>query len=311
MAASSHKTIYAALAANLLIAVTKFIAGAISNSAAMIAEGVHSLVDTVNELLLLLGLHRSKKKPDASHPFGYGKELYFWSFIVSIMIFGLGGGISIYQGIAHIIKPEEMGDPTVNYIVLGLSIIFEGTSLIIAIKQFNQVRGTTPFWEAVVKSKDPSSFLVLFEDAAAVAGLFIVMIFVYLSHAFNKPYLDGVASLLVGLILVVVSAILARESRSLLMGEGVSSTTRDKICHLVEGNEQVIKVQHILSTYQSPTEVLMMLIVAFKEDMDTGELNVAIDRIRDQVKAEFEFVRFIMIQPESVEHHMLWNDDSH
>lgn len=309
--ASSKTSIYAALAANLLIAVTKFIAGGISNSAAMVAEGVHSLVDTVNELLLLLGLYRSKKQADATHPFGYGKELYFWSFIVSIMIFGLGGGISIYQGIAHIIEPEKLGDPTINYIVLGLSIVFEGTSLIIAVKQFNQVRGNTPFWEAVVKSKDPSSFLVLFEDAAAVAGLFIVMICVYFSHAFNKPFLDGVASLLVGLILVVVSAILARESRSLLMGEGVSVQTRDKICHLVEGDEHVIKVQHILSTYQSPTEVLMMLIVAFHEDMDTSEINAAIDRIRDEVKREFKFVRFVMIQPESLEHHVLWNDDSH
>jgi cation diffusion facilitator family transporter len=309
--ASSKTSIYAALIANLLIAITKFIAGGISNSAAMVAEGVHSVVDTVNELFLLLGIHRSKKLPDATHPFGYGKELYFWSFIVSIMIFGLGGGISIYQGIAHIIKPEELGDPTINYIVLSLSIVFEGTSLIIAIKQFNQIRGTTPFWQAVVKSKDPSSFLVLFEDAAAVAGLFIVMICVYISHRFNKPYIDGVASLLVGLILVVVSAILARESRSLLMGEGVSTQTRDKICRMVEGDGHVVKVQHILSTYQSPTEVLLMLIVAFKEDMDTEDINKAIDRIRDVIKTEFNLVRFVIIQPESLEHHILWNDDKH
>lgn len=309
--ASTKTSIYAALVANLLIAITKFIAGAISNSAAMIAEGVHSLVDTVNELLLLLGIHQSQKKADATHPFGYGKELYFWSFIVSIMIFGLGGGISIYQGISHIIKPEEMGDPTINYIVLGLSIIFEGASLIIAIKQFNKVRGNTPWWEAVVKSKDPSSFLVLFEDAAAVAGLFIVMIFVYLSHALNKPYLDGVASLLVGLILVVVSAILARESRSLLMGEGVGNNTRERICHLVQSDKDVEKVMHILSTYQSPSEVLLMLIVAFKEELDTMEINIAVDRIRDMVKSEFNLVRFVIIQPESLEHHMLWNDDKH
>jgi cation diffusion facilitator family transporter len=309
--ASSKLSIYAALAANLLIAVTKFVAGAISNSAAMIAEGVHSVVDTVNELLLLLGLHRSKKQPDPMHPFGYGKELYFWSFIVSIMIFGLGGGVSIYQGVTHIIHPEKMGDPTINYIVLSLSIIFEGTSLFIALKQFNQVRGATPWWEAVVKSKDPSSFLVLFEDAAAVAGLFIVITCVYLSHKLNLPYLDGVASLLVGLILVIVSSILARESRSLLMGEGVSTLTKEKICSLVEGDDHVVKVQHILSTYQSPSEVLLMLIVAFKEDLDTEEINVAIDRIRDTVKAEFKLVRFVIIQPESLDHHLLWNDDKH
>lgn len=309
--ASSKTSIYAALIANLLIAVTKFVAGGISNSAAMIAEGVHSVVDTVNELLLLLGIYRSKKPADTAHPFGYGKELYFWSFIVSIMIFGLGGGVSIYQGIAHIIKPEELGDPTINYIVLGLSIVFEGTSLVIAAKAFNKLRGETPLWEAVVKSKDPSSFLVLFEDAAAVAGLFIVMIFVYLSHAFNKPYLDGVASLLVGLILVAVSAILARESRSLLMGEGVSAETKEKICRMIQRDEQVEKVLHILSTYQSPKEVLLMLIVAFKADLDTAEINMAIDRIRDVVKAEFKLVQFVIIQPESIEHHVLWNDETH
>jgi len=309
--ASSKTSIYAALIANLLIAVTKFIAGGISNSAAMISEGVHSVVDTVNELLLLLGISRSKKEADALHPFGYGKELYFWSFIVSIMIFGLGGGVSIYQGIAHIIKPEEMGDPGINYLVLGLSVLFEGTSLIIALKQFNKLRGETPFWAAVIKSKDPSSFLVLFEDAAAVAGLFTVALFVYLSHAFDKPYLDGVGSLIVGLILVVVSAILARESRSLLMGEGVSSETKTRICKLVQADDEVTKVLHILSTYQSPSEVLLMLIVAFKQGLDTAEINRAIDRIRDLIKAEFKLVRFVMIQPESVEHQELWNDETH
>ena len=308
--ASSKTSIYAALAANLLIAVTKFVAGAVSNSAAMIAEGVHSVVDTVNELFLLLGIYRSKMLPDATHPFGYGKELYFWSFIVSIMIFGLGGGVSIYQGIAHVIRPEKLGDPTINYIVLALSVVFEGTSLIIALKQFNKLRGETPFWAAVIKSKDPSSFLVLFEDSAAVAGLFIVALFVYLSHAFNKPYLDGVASLLVGMILIAVSALLARESRSLLMGEGVSSDTRGRICRMVEADSDVTKVLHILSTYQSPSEVLLMLIVAFKAGMNTREINMAIDRIRDVVKAEFKLVRFIMIQPESVEHSELWNDDT-
>ncbi|MDB5150748.1 MAG: cation diffusion facilitator family transporter [Mucilaginibacter sp.] len=156
--ASSKKSIYSALIANLLIAITKFIAGVIGLSGSMISEGIHSLVDTANELLLLLGLHRARKEPDKTHPFGYGKELYFWSFIVSIMIFGLGGGLSIYQGILHIREPEPLGDPTLSYIVLGLSIIFEGSSLIIALKEFNAIRGGQTWWGAVVKSKDPSTF---------------------------------------------------------------------------------------------------------------------------------------------------------
>jgi cation diffusion facilitator family transporter len=299
--ATSHKSIYSALAANVLIAVTKFIAGAVSNSAAMISEGVHSLVDTTNELLLLLGIRQSKKPPDAKRPFGYGKELYFWSFIVSILIFGLGGGISIYQGYVHIRHPEELGDPFWNYIVLGASIIFEGTSLIIAIKEFNKVRGHQSWWQAIVRSKDPSNFLVLFEDAAAVAGLFVVMIFIYLSHAFNKPFLDGVASVIVGLLLVAVSLVLARESRSLLMGEGIAPATQQRIKTLVEKDEAVLKVLYIVSDYRSPEEVLLLLIVAFKADLDTGEINEAIARIREEVKEEFALVHYVIIQPEFYE----------
>ncbi|TWR31478.1 cation diffusion facilitator family transporter [Mucilaginibacter pallidiroseus] len=301
--ASTKTSIYSALIANLLIAITKFIAGGITNSGAMLAEGVHSVVDTVNELLLLLGISRSKKPADASHPFGYGKELYFWSFIVSILIFGLGGGISIYEGINHIQHPESLERPTINYIVLGLSILFEGTSLVIATKQFNQARGETAWWEAIVKSKDPSTFLVLFEDAAAVAGLFIVLICTALNHKYDLPYLDGVASILVGLVLVLVSAILARESRSLLMGEGISAETRKNICRLVEQDAAVKKTMHILSTYQSPEEILLMLIISFKNELNTVELNDAIDRIRATVKVEYKLVRFVIIQPETEQHH--------
>ncbi|HEY4196572.1 MAG TPA: cation diffusion facilitator family transporter, partial [Mucilaginibacter sp.] len=196
--ASSNKSIYSALAANLLIAITKFVAGTISNSAAMIAEGVHSVVDTINQLLLLLGINLSKKKPDKYHPFGYGKELYFWSFVVSILIFGLGGGVSMYQGISHIITPEKLGNPTWSYVVLVLSVVFEGSSFIIAAREFDKLRDGQTWWKAIKRSKDPSTFLVLFEDSAAVVGLFIVMICLYLSHKLNRPYIDGIASLLVG-----------------------------------------------------------------------------------------------------------------
>lgn len=296
---SSKKSIYSALIANLLIAITKFIAGVIGRSGSMISEGIHSVVDTANELLLLLGLHRARKEPDKTHPFGYGKELYFWSFIVSIMIFGLGGGLSIYQGILHIRESKPIGDPTMSYIVLGLSVVFEGSSLIIALREFNAIRGDQTWWDAVVKSKDPSTFLVMFEDSAAVAGLFIVGICMFLNHRYHIPVLDGIASLLVGLILVGVSAILARESRSLLMGEGISSESRTKISTLVEQDNAVLKVMHMLSTYQSPDEIILMLIVAFKDDLNTEQINEAIGRIRDCIKQEFGLVRFVLVQPET------------
>lgn len=295
---NNQKSIYSALAANLLIALTKFIAGSFTNSSSMISEGIHSTVDTANQLLILYGIKRSKKAPDQSHPFGYGKELYFWSFIVSILIFGLGGALSIYQGVAHMMEPEIMKDPFWNYIVLVLSLIFEGTSFIIAVRAFNQTRNGMRWWDAIVKSKDPSSFLVVFEDGAAVAGLIIVMILMWFSHSLQIPELDGLASVIVGLLLVFVSFILARESRSLLMGEGIASETRDKITRLAEKDAAVVKVKNILSTYQSPEEVILMLIIDLEEHLDTEEITEAIQRIRTDIKNEFKFVRFVIIQPE-------------
>lgn len=299
--ARANNSIYSALAANLLIAVTKFIAGAFTNSSSMIAEGIHSTVDTSNQLLLLYGLKRSTKPPDQYRPFGYGKELYFWSFIVSIMIFGLGGVVSISQGIAHIRHPEALGNPTWNYVVLGLSFIFESASLIIALREFNKTRNGMPWWKAVIKSKDPSGFLVLFEDGAAVLGLLIVFILMVLSHNLNLPYLDGVASVLVGTLLIFVSFILARESRSLLMGEGLSTETQQKIKQLVEADQDVIMLISILSQYQSPKEVLLVLILTFEPDLNTNNLTQAIDRLRDKVKSAYPVIRFVIIQPQSAE----------
>jgi cation diffusion facilitator family transporter len=298
--ANNRTSIYSALAANILIAATKFIAGAFTNSSSMISEGIHSVVDTTNQILLLYGINRSHKPPDASHPFGYGKELYFWSFIVSIMIFGLGGGLSIYQGIMHISHPEQMGDPTWNYVVLGASFVFEGTSLIVAAKAFNKVRGELSWYEAIVKSKDPSSFLVLFEDGAAVVGLLIVFILMVCSHTFDIPWLDGLASILVGILLVFASIILERESRSLLLGEGIAPETRKRIIEMTEKDEAVLKVTNVLSTYQSPDEVVLMLIVIFHDELETDEINAAIERIRKRIKTEYKLIEFVFVQPQAL-----------
>ncbi|MET0571206.1 MAG: cation diffusion facilitator family transporter [Pedobacter agri] len=297
--ARANKSIYSALAANLLIAITKFVAGAFTNSSSMIAEGIHSTVDTSNQLLLLYGLKRSVKPADKYRPFGYGKELYFWSFIVSIMIFGLGGVVSITQGIEHIRHPETLVNPGWNYVVLVLSFIFEGASLIVAIKEFNKTRNGLPWWKAIIKSKDPSGFLVLFEDGAAVMGLIIVFVLMVLSHNLNMPFLDGLASVLVGLLLIFVSFILARESRSLLMGEGLSPETQQKLKELIEADKDVITVKSILSTYQSPKEVILVLIITFQSDLDTEELTAAVDRLRSEVKQKYTIIRFVIIQPQS------------
>jgi cation diffusion facilitator family transporter len=296
--AASKLSIYSALAANLLIAITKFVAGGFTRSASMIAEGVHSLVDTTNQLLLLYGLKQSKKRPDLLRPFGYGKELYFWSFIVAIMIFGLGGGISIYQGYIHIVSPEPLTDPFWNYIVLAVSLIFEGTSFVVAVKAFNKIRGNEPWWQAIINSKDPPSFLILFEDGAAVLGLLIVFTCMFLEHRFNNPYLDGVASILVGLLLMGVSLLLARESRSLLMGEGIAKKTEDRIRKLVVEDPRIISVRYLFSTYQSPEEILLVLIITVQNDLDTTDIDEAITNARHRIKNAFPLIRFVIIQPE-------------
>ncbi|GGI26306.1 cation diffusion facilitator family transporter [Pedobacter mendelii] len=298
--AKANKSIYSALAANLLIAITKFIAGAFTNSSSMIAEGIHSAVDTSNQLLLLYGLKRSKKPADKYHPFGYGKELYFWSFIVSIMIFGLGGLLSISQGIINMRNPEELQNPGWNYLVLTLSFVFEGASLIIAIKEFNKTRNGISWWKAIIKSKDPSGFLVLFEDGAAVLGLLIVFILMIFSHNFNMPSLDGLASILVGLLLVFVSFILARESRSLLMGEGFTLETQQKILTFVGQDKDVVSLISQMSTYQSPKEVLLMLIIEFKEELNTKDITSAIERLSENIKIVFPLVKFVIIQPQQI-----------
>lgn len=296
--AKATKSIFTALTANVLIATTKFISGSITQSTAMISEGVHSLVDTINQLLLLLGIRQSKKPPDEKRPFGYGKELYFWSFIVSMLIFGLGGGISIYQGITHLQHPHHMERPLWNYIVLASSFVFEGTSFIVAAREFNKTRGNQSWWSAIRQSKDPSSFMVLFEDGTAVVGLTIVFIFVWLGNRLNNPYLDGMASIIVGLLLTVVSLLVARESRSLLMGEGIASATKQKINTLIEKDPAVTNVIKIFSTYQSPEEVMLLLIVGFQPHLTIEEIDEAIDRLKAAIKKEYPRIRYIIIQPE-------------
>ena len=297
--ARANKSIYSALAANLLIAVTKFVAGAFTSSSSMIAEGIHSTVDTSNQLLLLYGLKKSKKPADEIHPFGYGKELYFWSFIVAIMIFALGGVVSITQGIYHILNPEELKTPTWNYVVLALSLIFEGSSLIIALKEFNKTRKGVAWWKAFINSKDPAGFLVIFEDGAAVIGLIIVFILMLSSHHFNLPWLDGLASILVGMLLVLVSVILGRENRSLLMGEGLSKKIQDQIKLTVGEDKSVLSVTRLLSTYQSPNEVLLVLSIDFNNDMKTQEIELCVERIKNRLKKEFDVIRHVVIEPAS------------
>ncbi|MBO0948514.1 cation diffusion facilitator family transporter [Fibrella forsythiae] len=294
---ASKTPIYSALLANIAIAVTKFVAASITGSSAMISEGIHSLVDSLNEVLLLLGIERSKKPADDRRPFGYGRELYFWAFIVSILIFGVGGGVSFYEGITHLQHPEIIKDPKWNYIVLGIAFLLDGFSLITALKEFNRQRGSQPFWAAVKRSKDPSTFVVLFEDAADVLGLIVAFLGVFLGHELNNPYFDGAASIVIGLILTAVSVVLARESRGLLMGESVEAEKLKQILAVVEKDKSVGRVLRSPSIYMGPEEVILMLVVDFNNDLSTTDINQAIIRIRETVQQAFPIVKQLFIEP--------------
>src|ERR1044072_6996557 len=217
----SRTAIVAAMVGNIAIATTKFAAAAFSGSSAMIPEGIHSLVDTGNGGLLLLGIRASRRPPDFDHPFGHGKELYFWSLIVAIAIFAVGCGTSLYEGVTHLISPEPLGDPFWSYLVLGFAVIFEGTSWVFGWKVFRATKGRRGILEAIHKSKDPATFMVFFEDSAALLGLVIAFCEIFIGHQLNNPYLDGVASIMIGLVLGLISFFLAYESKGLLIGEGV------------------------------------------------------------------------------------------
>jgi cation diffusion facilitator family transporter len=296
--ARSNVSIYSALAANVAIAVVKFIAGGATGSSAMISEGVHSLVDSVNELLLLYGIYSSNKERDKYHPFGYGRELYFWSFIVAILIFALGAGVSFYEGVHHIKEPAIAGSLHWNYIVLVASMVFEGSSFFIALRQFRKTQGSDSIWEAVRKSKDPPGFMVLFEDGAALLGLLVVLVCLMVGEKTNNPGLDGVASMLVGVILTAASALLARESRSLLIGEGVSQKTEQAIIEIVRKDPAILDKPKIFSIYQSPDEVLLVVLLAFRPELTVGMFTDKIEAIKEDIRRQFPKIAYIIVQPQ-------------
>ena len=298
---SSKVAIVAALGANLAIAIIKFVAAGFTGSSAMLAEGIHSVVDTANEFLLLLGLRKSQRPAHAGRPFGYGKELYFWSFIVAICIFAIGGGISIYEGIEHLRHPPPLQDPTWNYVVLGLAFLFDGASFLVARRTFNAQRNGRSFWVSFRGSKDPSVFVVLFEDAADLLGLFVAFLGVFLSHYFQSPHLDGVASLLIGVILVVVAGLLLRENKSLLLGEPADAGMLHDIAALVTADAAVVATGAPLSSYLSPHEILLVLRVEFQPELPAAELPVAISRLEAAIQTRYPDIRHLFVQPSVVQ----------
>ncbi len=299
MSESNKIVVYAALFGNLAIALVKFIAAYITNSSAMLSEAIHSVVDTLNEVLLLYGMKKSQQPANSRHPFGYGRELYFWAFIVALLVFALGAIVSIYQGIHHIYHPEAMSNPMINYIVLGIAILCEGTSWLVALKAFRKVKGKQGYFEAFRRSKDPTTFTVLFEDTAALIGLFIALIGIYLSHALNMPMLDGLASVLIGVVLAISAILLARETKGLLMGETADPQLRHNVLNVAELDPAVHSANGVLTEQMGAHQVIASLSLEFKNNLTSDEIEACVNRIEAQIKQLHPEIVALFVKPQS------------
>jgi cation diffusion facilitator family transporter len=303
MPSGSHRTIYAALTGNTLIAITKFAASYYTGSSAMLSEAIHSLVDTGNQWLMLYGLKRSKRPADREHPFGYGMEEYFWAFVVAILIFGLGGGMSFYEGLNRVMEPHEVGTPYVNYIVLVLAMVFEGGSWWIAYNEFSKVKGTSGWMSEIRRSKDPSKFTVLFEDSAAMLGLVVALAGIVLAQVLDMPLLDGAAAIVIGLILATTAALLAYECKGLLIGEAASPAIVDSIRTTATQLDGVDSVNEVLTMHLGPDDILLNLSLDFADSLSAEQVEATISDLEQSIKTEHPKVRRIFIEAQSAEAH--------
>ena len=299
MSESGSKTvILAALTGNGLIAVSKFVASIFTGSSAMLAEGIHSVIDTGNQALLLFGMRQASKPPDAKFPFGYGKEIYFWSFMVAVLLFTAGAGLSIYEGVEKILHPEPLSHPIINYVVLGLAVLFEGTSWLIAAKEFRRVKGSWGVLEAVQRGKDPNKFLVLFEDTAAIAGLLLALIGLGLVQITDLPVFDGIASIGIGLILAFSSVWLAVETKGLLLGEAANEHVVEAIREVLDADPAVARINEIPTMHIGPEFVLANISIRFKPNLSGEQLQDAIARMDRRIKEECPTVKRVFIEAE-------------
>ncbi len=299
MASGSKKVIIAALIGNTLISITKFVAASITGSSAMMSEGIHSIVDTGNQILLLYGLKQAAKPADAEFPFGHGKEIYFWSFVVAILIFSVGSGISIYEGIRHINHPSPLHDPTINYIVLGMAILFEGAAFMFALKEFNKVRGHLGYVEAVQTGKDPSMFVVLFEDFAALLGLIVALVGITIAQVTHDPFWDGMASVVIGVILGLTAIWLAYETKSLLIGEGADPKIVKDIKNIASKYDGIDKVNEVLTLHMGPEFLLVNISIDFDDNLKVGTIEKTIQEITKEIKENHPFAKKIFIEAEA------------
>jgi cation diffusion facilitator family transporter len=299
VASSSYKVIYAALIGNALIAITKFVAAVVTGSSAMLSEGIHSVVDTGNQLLLLHGIRQSQKSADARFPFGHGREIYFWSFVVAILIFAVGAGISMYEGVIHLLHPAPVESPIVNYVVLALALLFEGSAWGIAMREFRREKGDLGFFEAVHRSKDPTLFVVIFEDSAAMLGLVVAFVGILLGHLTAWPYFDGIASVIIGMILAGTAIWLAIETKGLLIGESATSDVVQGIRQIAQSCREIRHVNEILTMHMGPDYVLVNLSVEFDDAVSAADIEIAVAQLDTRIKQAYPMAKRIFIEGEA------------
>lgn len=301
MADSSKVSIYAAMAANMGIAIAKFVGATISGSSAMLAEGFHSVVDSANEVLLLYGLKRSEIGPDEQYPLGHGQELYFWSLVVAILIFSLGGGFSIYEGIHSFEHPEPSNSTTINYVVLAIAAVFEAAALVVSVREFNKQRPeNVGFIQAVRRSKDPSRFIVIFEDAAALLGLLIAFAGVFFSQYTGNALYDGVASMIIGALLIVVATVLVIETKGLLIGESALPEVQQSIYEVVQSDETVAKAELPITLQLGPNDIMVGLNIEFEDELTSDQIEIAVKRIESTIRNAHPDVQRIFIEAASI-----------
>jgi cation diffusion facilitator family transporter len=296
----SRVVVLGATAANLAIAAAKFVAAGVTGSAAMLAEGIHSVVDTANELLLLLGLRRSGRPPDADHPFGHGKEIYFWGLVVAVLLFGVGGGLTIWEGVLHVAHPAEIESPGWSYAVLFVAFLAEGVSFTIARRKLRAEDPGRSLYDAARSSKDPAVFIVLGEDTAALAGLVIAFLGVFLRDRLGIPALDGVASILIGLVLCGTAVLLSWQTRGLLIGTSADREIVESVTKLVKSDPAVETAAPPLTMHLGPDDVLLNLDVQFQRGLSSEEVAAAVDRLEEAIRRAHPEIRRIYLEAEAL-----------
>jgi cation diffusion facilitator family transporter len=298
---SSRTFIYVALGANLLVAATKFAAADWTGSSAMFSEGIHSVADMGNELLLLYGLRRGAARPDRDHPLGYGREVYFWSFAVALLVFALGAGVSFREGISHVLNPQPIRNAAANYVVLALSALVDGGSWWITLRAFKGQKRYSEIFTAIRRSKDPPAFIILLEDSAALVGLAIAFVGIYMSTSLNRPVLDGVASIFIGLILAITAVLLARETKSLLIGERADQVIVDSIMRIASTMNGVAHANGVLTVHLAPRQIVAAISLEFVDALTTSEIEVSVAELERRIRLLHPAVVALFVKPQSPE----------